>query len=218
MLKIVIFDSGYGGEFFADRLEQELPVVEVIRVIDWRHASELGSGSKTAKKIIKDNLRPYIGKVDLIFFANYLISATSLKYFKRKYQNQKFLGLKLELPAGQRKQSMLILTTKPVTKTINYYNYLFRLGHHRIKTISLDSWPLKIDNGELTEDEIRKTILPQLKDTPRGVIIACAQFYDIRPELKKIFGHSTSVYDNFSGPIRDICKILKIRGGLKKIK
>ena len=34
MLKIVVFDGGYGGEFFADKLKEELPVVEIIRVID----------------------------------------------------------------------------------------------------------------------------------------------------------------------------------------
>ena len=41
MLKIVVFDSGFGGELFADIIEEELPVVEVIRVIDWRNAKEL---------------------------------------------------------------------------------------------------------------------------------------------------------------------------------
>ena len=70
MLKIVIFDSGYGGEFFADRLKAELPIVEIIRVIDWRNAEKILSSPRDARNIARDSLRPYIGKVDLIIFAN----------------------------------------------------------------------------------------------------------------------------------------------------
>ena len=43
MIKIVIFDSGYGGELLADYLESELPVVNIVRVIDWHHAEEIQS-------------------------------------------------------------------------------------------------------------------------------------------------------------------------------
>ena len=50
MLKVVIFDSGYGGEFFADKLEEEVPVIEVVRVIDWRNASQILSGPRSARK------------------------------------------------------------------------------------------------------------------------------------------------------------------------
>ena len=38
MLKVVVFDSGFGGELFADYFEEEMPVVEIVRVIDWRNA------------------------------------------------------------------------------------------------------------------------------------------------------------------------------------
>ena len=40
MLKIVVLDSGFGGELFADKLNDQLSIVEVIRVIDWRNANK----------------------------------------------------------------------------------------------------------------------------------------------------------------------------------
>ena len=128
MLKVVVFDSGYGGEFFADQLEKELPILDVVRVIDWRNADPILSSPRKARKIAKADLRPYIGKVDLIIFANHLLTLTSLKHFQRKYRNQKFLGLGLKLPDTFVKRDVLILTTKAVTKTINYYNFIFRTG------------------------------------------------------------------------------------------
>ena len=72
MLKVVIFDSGYGGEFFADYFQDSLPIVDIVRVIDWRNAEEILSKPKAARKITEEDLRPYIGKVDLIILANHL--------------------------------------------------------------------------------------------------------------------------------------------------
>ncbi len=217
MLKIVIFDSGYGGEFFADRLSAELPIVEVIRVIDWRNADKVLTHAKSARKIAEAALRPYIGKVDLIIFANHLLSLTSLKFFKRKYKKQKFLGLTLEEPGTFIKNDTLILTTKAVTKTINYYNYIFRIKR-RTKTLILDDWVSKIDDGELKFSEIRETILKSFIGTdfyPREVVLGCTQFSDIEKELRDILGGSTKIYDGFSDAIRRTYKILNIRG-LKK--
>ena len=98
MLKVVVFDSGFGGELFADYFEEEMPVVEIIRVIDWRNAEGYLRGPRTARKLAREAIRPYIGRVDLIVFANQLVSVTSLKYFRRKYRGQKFIGLGLKEP------------------------------------------------------------------------------------------------------------------------
>ena len=122
MLKIVVFDSGYGGELFADRLEEAFPVAEIIRVIDWRNADEFLKNKKSARREAMKALRPYIGRVDLIMLANYYLTATSLKYFSRKFKNQKFAGLKLPTLDTYLKRPTLIFATKSLAKTINYHN------------------------------------------------------------------------------------------------
>lgn len=216
MLKIVVFDSGYGGEFFADRLEAALPVVEVIRVIAWRHAEVFLKNPRKARELTRDALRPYIGKVDLIVFANHLLSATSLKYFKRKYRTQKFVGLKIKQPDTFVKRRTIILTTKALTRTINYYNYVLHLKrkHH---TFTLDDWPAKIDDGTLTRKEIAETIKARTAP-PEEVILACSQFEDIKKDLRRIYGHNLRIHDSFDGALHDINKALRIRGGLVKKK
>lgn len=218
MLKIVVFDCGYGGEFFADQLKNELPILEVIRVIDWRHANEIQSSPKKARKYAEIALSPYIGRADVIIFANYLLSITSLKYFKRKYKTQSFIGLKLKYPDSFVKYNVLILATKPITKTINYHNFLFHLKRET-KTLSLDDWPAKIDDGELSGTEVRTTIQHFLNDTsfdPKEIILACSQFSDIREEILNSFSHNIKIYDGFSDTIRECCKKLNLRGGLGK--
>lgn len=218
MLKIVVYDGGYGGEFFADKLEEELPVVDVIRVIDWRNASQILASPRKARKAARAALRPYIGKVDLIIFANHLLTITSLKYFRRKYKDQKFLGLGLKQPDTFIKRDVLILTTKAVTRTINYHNFLFQIKR-KSKTLALDAWSSEIDNGVLTADEIKNTLEDTLVNNriyPREVILACSQFSDIKPELRRIFGHNLKIHDSFNDAINDTYKALKIRGGTGK--
>ncbi len=154
MLKIVVFDGGYGGELFADLLEDKLGVIaEIIRVIDWRNAKAILENPKRARKCAEEALRQYIGSADLIFFASHLLSLTSLKYFRRRYKNQKFLGLKLPKNSSRTAKPALILTTRALTRTPTFYNYLFHFKTNK-KVVTLDSWPALIDDGELTPASI----------------------------------------------------------------
>ena len=216
MLKIVVFDSGYGGEFFADYLQENLPIIEIIRVIDWRNADLILSKSRTARQTAEAAIRPYIGRVDLVIFANHLLTITSLKYFRHKYPTQKFLGLSLKSPDKSVKD-ILILTTKAVSKTINYYNFVRRIKQ-KTKTLTLDSWPAKIDDGELAKEEIFLTLNSSgiFRDHSSDIILACSQFNDIKAELQDYFYSNIKIYDSFEDTLLQTCKTLRIRGGTGK--
>lgn len=220
MLKIAVFDGGYGGDFFADWLKEEIPVIEIDRVIDWRNAETILTSPREARKVAAAALDEYIGRVDLVVFANHLITATSLKYFRRKYEAQKFIGFELTKPDRFIKRKVLILTTKAVSKTICYHNYIFHLKT-KTKTLCLDDWPALIDDGELSEEKITNTIeafLKKEKFQPEEIVLACSQFQDIKPTLTKIFGKKVRIYDSYDQTLRQICKALRLRGSLKKLK
>jgi len=211
MLKIAVFDTGYGGELFADRLEQELPVVDVIRVIAWRNAKRIEEHPFTARKVTEESLRPYIGNVDLLVIANYQISATCLSYLRRKYPEQKFVGFTLR-PKRAAKRPTIILTTKSTTKNLAYFNVARDL---KAKTICLDRWPALIDDGELTEDNFKLDLEPALRriSIPKScqVLLACGQFSEYMPKFRKIFGHNARIVDSFDHTIHETCRMLGIR-------
>lgn len=220
MIKIVVFDSGYGGELFADRLEEEIPAAKVIRVIDWRNADKILKGPFSARRIAREALRPYIGRVDLIVFANHLLTATSLKYFQRKYKEQKFVGLNLPTPTTFVKRPTVALTTKALARTINYHNYLFHVNR-RLDTLCLDDWPALIDDGELTVAEVYAKFEDFYRShhyRPEEVILICSQFSDITPMLREVLGQNIKIHDSFTDAITNVGKALKIRGGLGKRK
>ena len=220
MLKVVVYDNGYGGELFADKLESELPILNVIRVIDWRNRDAFQSSPKSARKIAESTLRPYFGNVDLIVFANYLIALTSLKYFCKKYKDQAFLGLHLTESSSVLKKNILILGTKTISHQLQYKSYLFHLKSKSF-TICLDEWPNLIDDGELTMDTVHNKFeqsLPKKYPKPDGLILACSQFYDIKDELRNVFGKNIKIYDDFTTLTDGVVKKLKIRGARAKKK
>ena len=220
MLKVVVFDSGYGGEAFADKLEAEIPVIKVIRVIDWRNADKILTSARQAREMAIKALRPYIGKVDLIIFANHLLTLTSLKYFSKKYRSQRFIGLNLKEPDTFVDRDILILSTKAVASTLGF-RYLILKLHRKSATLLVDSWFNKIDDGELEEDEIRSTIssfIASKNIQPEEVILAGSQFSDIKAELGNVLGRNIKIYDSFEDAIRNAGKILKIKGSVKKLK
>ena len=218
MLKVVVFDSGYGGELFADYLEEELPIIEVIRVIDWRNAEQILKNPKLAREAAEKALQPYIGKVDLIVFANHLLSITSLKYFCREYKQQPFIGLKLN-NKNITGRPTLVLTTKSITKTFYYFWFLRQT---QAKTIIFDDWPTLIDDGELTNHKIKRDLKLLLAQNdnfkPEQIVLGCSQFVDLKSELIKFFGHNIKIIDGFEPALREVCQTLKLRGALKKVK
>ena len=213
MLKIAVYDSGYGGELFADKLEEDLAVVKVIRVIDWRNADTILSNKKVARQIAEKDLKPYIGKVDLIVFANHLLSITSLEYFRKKYKKQNFVGFDLVHPATFINRKTLILTTTAVAKTHELRDFVAQLKR-KTRTVALDDWPAKIDDGELDLCEIeilRERLFNEEGFYPEEIILACSQFSDIKADLHKVFGRNTKIYDSFTEAFYNVCKTLKIR-------
>lgn len=215
MLKIVIFDSGYGGELLADYLENELPIMDMIRVIDWTHVSQIRHSARSARRAAEQALRPYINRTSLIIFADYLLTATSLKYFRRKYPHQNFIGLELHHPCNFKHQTH-IFTTKALARTASYKKFTRQI---KGKTVILDDWPLLIDDGELGQGKIRRDLAKALKeDKPTQIILACSQFVELEDELRHIFGHNLKIINNFDETLRETCRVLRIRGGLVRQK
>ncbi len=207
--KVVVFDSGFGGELFANYIEKEIPIVEVIRVIDWRNLDIITNNPKEARNVTEAAIRSYIGHVDLIIFANYLVTVMDLKYFQRKYPNQKFMGFAMPQIRSER---TLILTSKALHKSRGFKKYLHSFEDVRSRTIECDSWIPLIDDAELTEDQVRKDLLQLKGFLPQTVALAYTNLIDIKPMLFKIFGPIVNITDGYRDTLHNVCQELGLRG------
>lgn len=92
MLKIVVFDGGWGGEVIADFLESELGVMEIIREIDWANAPYDGKAISEICHLTEKCLTKYFDKVDLIVLAGYATTMAS-DYLQQRHKHQKIVGV-----------------------------------------------------------------------------------------------------------------------------
>ncbi len=91
MLKVVVFDGGWGGEVVANYLEEELSVVEVVRVIDWKNAPYDEKSVEEIAEYAEENLQEYFGKVDLIVLGGYAVGLAK-KILRERHPEQEFIS------------------------------------------------------------------------------------------------------------------------------
>lgn len=206
--KIVVFDNSFGGELFADYIEKELPIFDVIRVICW--------GEKLSRDFTIQKMRPYIGHADLIILLNPFLTITALGYIRKKFPNQNFIGLKpvSKIPKNRSKR-VLFLTTKQTRRTITYQLHHFSLAK-KTRIIDCDKWVKLIDTGEYITEEMVNDLKVLGDFKPQLVVLDNAALLDAKPEIRKYFGPTVAIKDGFKKTFNELCATLDIRGGIKK--
>ena len=211
MLKVAIFDSGWGGEMFADFVEQELATVEVIRVIDWRHAPYCRRKEAEVRGLMEQALKPYIGRVSVIVIASNLASAVGLEYLRRKYPGQKFTGFEIGLTHRLQAKRIVVITTRMVRKTKQYKKFLRKMDA-RVMTVECDDWISLIDDGEMTKEKIKEKLEETIKLSPEVAIFGCTHLNEEKKTIEKVLGWQTVVVDGYGEAFRGLCRELGLRG------
>lgn len=211
MVKVVIYDFGMGGELFAEYLERELPVLKVIRVIDWENSDLNSTNHFKTRRLVESSLQPYLGRVDLIIIANHFLTQIGLRYLERKYKNQKFIGFHLPTLDTFVNRDTLILTTSAISRSLAYRLYLHKI-HRTSFTIALDDWPTLIDDAAIESDAIDKIIAgarEQKNFHPKEFIIINSHFAFFDPYFRQ---HKMKVHTSYYEALNEVYTKLKIRG------
>jgi glutamate racemase len=210
--KVVVFDCGIGGELFADYIENELAIIDVIRVIDWRHSPSDYKSPHFVRKTVAEILRPYLNQVDVIVFANLFISLTCLDYFIHKYPSQKFSGFSFSTPPASRGRRILILSTKSLHALPAYHLYKYRL---RAKTseFDCDEWLNLLSHGRLTLEHLKNDLIAATSQfKPQQLYFTSTHLAKIKPMFRHVFGPTIKMEDGFLKAYRDLCDQLGLRG------
>ena len=88
MLRIVVYGRGKAGEVVAEYLEEELGVVEVVRVVDWALAEAMG---EAWVERAEQNLARFWGRVATIVLAD--CESRGLTQLRRRHPEQKLVQL-----------------------------------------------------------------------------------------------------------------------------
>ncbi len=196
---------------FADYVEQELAVVEVVRELHFeldtkRSLKELCALTEAA-------LVPYIGKADVIVLASYEITLATLPFLQKKYPGQKFIGFRLRLsqrlerlPDGRR---VMLLASNSVQHSAAYARELDTLERFEIVESTHEEWA-EIEAGLASAEDLRKE---RRKTGDVDVILMyCTDYRYMRRTFEKIYGWNVKVIDDYAGVFRDTCLALGLRG------
>lgn len=154
--KIVVFDSGWGGELVADYLTQELGVVEVVRVIDWSH--QVYNGVTLNIEAAAKCLAPYAGKVDLIVLAGYTVGMM-LWALRRLYPEQNFVAPTINydkmLRARQYPEKVAVLMSDTLKKSTMFQELREKLPYSTLILPECANWEDLIDSNLMTREVVR---------------------------------------------------------------
>ncbi len=158
MLRIVVFDSGWGGELVARYLEQELEIVEVIRVIDWGHAPYSEKTEMEICNLAMEQLRLYMGKVDLVVLAGYTVSLAK-DFLQKQYPSQKIVGMDIDfrkiLRARRYPEYVAVLMNEAVSISDMRQRLQNDLMYSTIVIPDCSNWDNLIDKSLLSKQILR---------------------------------------------------------------
>ena len=209
MLKVLVFDSGWGGDLVADYLERELPI-EVERVIDWRSGSYSEKTAGEIRLLSEMALLPHIGEADVIVLSEAATAAVALNFLRQRYPEQIFVGYGHDLAKLIRRLSraVMILTTEGVKRSEFYQYSKANFSGKKLVEPECLGWEDHIDNDELPEE----TISSAIGDFRGIVVVYNPGFFEIIPKLEKIAGRRIIIIDMKKALLRDVCLALKLRG------
>ena len=202
MKKILVFDSGYGGDVLADKIIRDFQDVQVYRTIDWRNAPFSAKTADEIREITEKAIAEYIGKVDVIVIGSYEATAAALQYLRYKYPEQVFVGAAWpdarELKVKSRlvrKRRLLVLTTGIVRRSREFSKRRRKWIGVAVAIKECDEWERLIDDGEMNGRKLRQDLGRFVAACPEYVMLLSLNFLEVKKEIQMLFGPETKVLD-----------------------
>ena len=197
MPKIGVFDSGIGGLSVANAVKAAMPQAEVIFKNDSTHVPY---GTKTRDEILTFCL-PVLQSlvddgVDIIVVACNTVS-TNLINILRKLLPVPLIAMEPMIkPAVSATTSHVIaICATPATLSSERYHELKTTLAADVTVIEPDcsEWSALIENNQMNESIIRRTIEPALAQRADVIVLGCTHYHWIENEIKQLVGGRAQV-------------------------
>lgn len=214
MQKVVIFDAEANGDKFADYVEQELAIVDVIRVSASVPDDSRPKAAETLCAITEAALLPYIGHAEVIVLASYEVTLSALNYLHHKYPDQKMVGFWPELSHHLKKvpddKRIMLLANDEVRHSSEYKEEKRRLERFEVVESDYGDW-LKVMQDLVFR---RDFIAAERQHTGKiDIVLLYGHRIDgLTDILERTYGWQIRVIDGYGEVFRETCTALGLRG------
>ena len=223
MIKIAVFGCGWGGELFAEYLEKDLVVVEVIRLHDYPHAPYGALSWLQICELTERAVKPAIGKVEVIVLASCAATVGAINFLREKYPEQRFIGFEprmMEAFGRFEPKRVMLIASAPVRKSIGYKVEKERLSvSAEILEPDCLEWLRYADQEEMTELRLKKSLerqgIEKKMDVTKqidAVIIYETSLADMKEAFEKVVGWQAMVVNGFEQVRREVCAAVGLLG------
>lgn len=185
-MRIGVFDSGKGGSYIAERLQELLPEHEFVVADDSEHVPY---GTREQAEIIALTMRaitPLIADCPVIVIACNTITTAAIHHLRKCYPGTRFVGLEpmVKPAAASTRTGHVVILATPATLNSKRYQVL-KMTHAPSLTIDepmTGHWPRLIEDGtvgSITLDDI-------MASHARGadvLVLGCTHYLALIPLL-----------------------------------
>lgn len=209
-MKIVIFDTGTGGELFTQYYQRFNPKAEVLTVIDKDNSPYGGKNEDEIFELTDRAIRKHVGKVDIIVLACNTATAVAIDKLRSKYPKQVFIGFEPMLKTAAKLTEtgkVMVLATNATKNAKRYKDLKSRFSEVCVVEPRCDSWAVLIDNGAFTQKDANNA-LGKLLDGVDVIILACTHYVKVSDGIQQIVGSNITIINPFNAVSKYIDKVV----------
>lgn len=214
MLKVAVFDTGWGGDLVAEYLDENVGVIEVRSVIDWRHAEQyLHSSRHQICRMVETALQEQIGKADVIVLASFMAQC-AYNYLRRHYPFQKFVQMDWPRLNYQRLRGhkIMVLACDQTRRSAKYRHWKQNLKRVKVVEPPCDHWLEWIDEGTFSRQRLRRELWPYRLEKIDTVVLANTHLWDLQEQIEYALGWQVRAVDTRVRLLRKVCLALQLEG------
>lgn len=199
-MKLGIFDSGIGGEAVAAALKAAFPKALILTVND---KENVPYGDKPPQEIIRLTdaaIQPLLqSQCDIIILACNTATAIAIHSLRRRYPEQKFIGIEpmVKTAASLTNSNIIVTCATPVTLASDRYRQLVASYAQHLTIIEPDcsKWAYMIEHNQINQQHIKDVITTVCSQGADVIILGCTHYHWIKDLIQKTVPPSVHVIE-----------------------
>ena len=193
--KIIVFDTGSGGRFFAQKLQAALTnMAKVEPVIDSSHAPYGLRSQQEIIELTETALSPHLislsRRPDLTILACNTATVYAIDYLRLHYPDHLFVGFEpmIKTAAQRSKTHAIAVLATPATLRSLRYQKLKSHYASNLKVYEPDcrDWARLIDLGQFNFSALQHSLSPIMRQPVDQIVLGCTHYLAIQNQIRQL--------------------------------